>query len=125
MNATATNGKRIEYWYDDLGRLLKYARTQSGESNPVYHYDNLGRVKLITDDSGSSANDLSYTYDALGHQLSETTPTGKMASAWNLDGTRNRLTWPDGYYVTYDYYKNGLMKDIKQSRLDDAGDVRL
>lgn len=38
-----------------------------------------------------------------------------LTSVWNADGTRYSLTWPDGYFLTYDYDPLGEMTDVKEN----------
>ncbi|HLL30427.1 MAG TPA: RHS repeat-associated core domain-containing protein [Allosphingosinicella sp.] len=54
-------------------------------------------------------------HDALGRQLSETGPLGTMASQYDLAGRRTRLTWPDAFYVAYDYLVTGEMTAIREN----------
>lgn len=46
---------------------------------------------------------VSYTFDALSRQLTEVSPQGTMAYQYDAASRRARATWPDAFYVTYDY----------------------
>ena len=47
---------------------------------------------------------VSYTYDAFGNLLTETQPAGAVGYEYDVAGRRTKMTWPDGKYVTYDWY---------------------
>ena len=101
--------KNIRMYYDDLGRLSKKERFNS-ESDVTYAYDNLDRTTGVT-----GVHSVTYSYDALSRQLSETTDLGTMSSLYDLGDRRTRLTWGDGFYVTYDYQVTGEMLHIKEN----------
>jgi RHS repeat-associated protein len=61
-----------------------------------------------------SGQTLSFTYDALGRQLSETGPLGTVARTYDAAGRRTSLTAPD-YYLSYDYFVTGEMAHIYQA----------
>ncbi|MEM7084222.1 MAG: RHS repeat-associated core domain-containing protein [Pseudomonadota bacterium] len=56
----AANGARTEFFYDDLGNLLREVSPDRGTID--YQYDNAGNVVLMTDARGTVS---SYEYDAL------------------------------------------------------------
>jgi len=99
----------IGYGYDALNRLSSKT-LPSPEHGVTYAYDNLGQPKTIT-----GATTLSYVFDALGRETSETQAYGGVAYQYDLANRRTRLTWQDGTYLTYDYDNADEMSDIKES----------
>jgi YD repeat-containing protein len=86
------DGVTVTAVFDNLGRT-------SSISSPAtsYVYDSLGRVTSATRNSQT----LTYANDALGRVTSETGVNGAMGAQYDLAGRLTRITWPDGYYVTY------------------------
>jgi RHS repeat-associated protein len=109
------DGNTISFSYDNLGRV-----THKGGAVPDtdYAYDNLGRHTLVSYSSGASADyahQLTLAYDALGRNTSQSGVLGTMNYQYDLAGRRTRITWPDAFYVTYDYNAAGEMTAIKES----------
>jgi len=106
------DGQTIGFAYDNLSRrTLKDLPT--GEHDITYGYDNLGR--MISANQVSQGHYLSYSYDALGRNIGQAGPLGTMSSQYDLAGRRTRLTWPDAFYVTYDYDVTGNMTAIREN----------
>jgi RHS repeat-associated protein len=104
------DGVTISYTYDNLNRLT--TKTLPGtEPEVTYNYDLLGRM------TGASqpGNALSFGYDALGRQTSEAGPLGTVAFQYDVAGRRTRMTWPDSFYVTYDYQVTGEVTAIREN----------
>ncbi|MFY0400997.1 MULTISPECIES: RHS repeat-associated core domain-containing protein, partial [Brevundimonas] len=102
----------ISMTYDALGR-------QTGMTIPAlpartYAYDNLGRLTSASITGGGS---LTRAWDALGRLSSETqNPLAKTVSyQYDLAGRRTRLTWPDGFFVNYDYNTAGDLTAIREN----------
>jgi len=105
---TRTNGVVTAYTYDAIGRMLTIAHSKGGAPlNTInYTYDAVGKRSTVANDINQAfitqsaagtidnANELkafgttSYTSDANGNRLTETSTNGKLTYAW--DG-RNRL----------------------------------
>ncbi len=100
----------ISYSYDNLNRLIS-KDLPGNELDVTYGYDLLGRLT----GAATSAQTLSFTYDALGRNLNQTGPLGTVSSQYDAAGRRTRLTWPDAFYVTYDYQVTGEMTTVKES----------
>lgn len=100
----------INYSYDNLNRL-QTKNLPGTEPDVTYGYDLLGRLTS----AATSAQTLSFTYDALGRNLTQTGPIGTVGYQYDAAGRRTRLTWPDLFYVTYDYQVTGEMTAIKDS----------
>lgn len=100
----------IGYTYDNLNRL-KTKDLPGTEPDVTYGYDLLGRMTS----AATSVQTLSFTYDALGRNLTQTGPIGTVGYQYDTAGRRTRLTWPDLFYVTYDYLVTGEMTTVKES----------
>jgi RHS repeat-associated protein len=100
----------INYTYDNLDRVTS-KDLPGTELDVTYNYDLLGRPTS----AATSAQTLSFTYDALGRNLTQAGPIGTASYQYDAAGRRTRLTWPDAYYVTYDYQVTGEMTTIKES----------
>ncbi|HEX8644505.1 MAG TPA: RHS repeat-associated core domain-containing protein [Allosphingosinicella sp.] len=103
-------GETAAYTFDALGRMT--ARNRPGtEADAVYAYDLAGRLTLATD----FGKVLTFTYDALGRQLNQTSNWGTIASQWDLAGRRTRITHTDGFFVDQDYLVTGEMIAIREN----------
>lgn len=102
------DGLSIGYVYDNLNRLAK-KDLPGNDPDITYSYDLPGRPTTIS----SSAQTLSFGYDALGRLRTQTGPGGTLTSDYIAD-RRTQLTWPDGYYVNYDYRATGEMTTIRE-----------
>jgi RHS repeat-associated protein len=100
----------INYSYDNLNRL-KTKDLPGIEPDVTYGYDLLGRLTS----AATSAQTLSFTNDALGRNLTQAGPLGTVGYQYDLAGRRTRLTWPDLFYVTYDYLVTGEMTTVKEN----------
>lgn len=109
------DGQVLGYGYDDLGRMTTYNRPNTvwWETDKSYTYDLLGRPLTASDTAGHA---LTFAYDALGRRTSEASNWyGTVGSAYDIGGRRTQLTYPDGYYVTYDYLTTGEMTAIREN----------
>jgi YD repeat-containing protein len=105
------DGNTVTLGYDGLGRLA--SRVGSNVVARSYAYDNLGRLTGATlTPTGQSA---SASYDALGRQVSAGSPQGTLGYQYDAAGRRTRLTWPDGFYVTYEYDTVGELTRILEN----------
>lgn len=104
------SGQSIAFAYDHLGRLT--TRTPPSPQLAVtYAYDLLGR----TTSASQTGHTVSYTYDALSRQLTEVSPQGTMSYQYDAAGRRTRATWPDSFYVVYDYDTLGAVTKIREN----------
>jgi RHS repeat-associated protein len=91
---TVPSAPTVTYGYDLASRQTGVAQTAAG-NQPAYSvantYDNAGRLTAVNDNGRSVA----YLYDNAGNRL--------------------RVTWPDSYYVTYDYDALNKVTAIKQN----------
>jgi len=109
-------GNTFTSGYDALGRQTSL--TGSGMAARSFTYDHLGRVTGAAINAGAS---LTRTWDAHGRMTSETqNPLGKtVAYQYDLAGRRTRLTWPDGFFVNYDYNVAGDLTAIRENGVTD------
>lgn len=103
------SGDTVTYTYDALNRITLADATAANDIG--YTYDNLGRT--LTAFGGGQT--LTMTYDALGRQRAQANPLGIVTSNYDLAGRRTQLTWPDGFYVNYDYNTAGDMTAIREN----------
>jgi RHS repeat-associated protein len=103
------DGQLIGLSYDALGRQ-QLRDLPGGEQDVSYGYDNLGHTTSVT----QSGQVLGFGFDALGRLLTQSGPQGTLTAKYDAAGRRERLTWPDGFYVSYDYYVTGEMTAIRE-----------
>ena len=104
------SGDIITYQYDNLGRLI--LKTLPDSSTIQYTYDQLGRPSQITSNSGT----IQCTYDTLGRLVSVTHPGNKTISyEYDAASNRTRLTYPDGYFLTYTYDALNRLEQILEN----------
>ncbi|HWW25624.1 MAG TPA: RHS repeat-associated core domain-containing protein [Caulobacter sp.] len=99
------DGNTYSFTYDALNRV------QNGLRGEAYAYDNLGRRTSATYGGGATMA----TYDALGRMTGEDTYGHPLTYQYDLAGRRTRMTWWDGFYVTYDYYASGEIANIYEN----------
>jgi RHS repeat-associated protein len=106
------SSKHIDFTYDALNRLtLKDMPT--GEFDVSYAYDNLGRVTQSSRPGDGVVSN--FGYDALGRLTSDGQPFGTISYQYDLAGRRTRMTWPDNFYVSYDYLTTGEMTAVREN----------
>ncbi len=108
-------GVTASYGYDQRDRLVS---TDWSDATPdsTRAYDVVGRLVSLTT-SGIATH--TYAYDSVGQLLNETTapvalaPTSFTVSyAYDLDGRRSQLTYPDASVVTYNYTARGQLSAL-------------
>jgi len=104
------DGQMMGYGYDDNGNLTSHTRP-GGWPGRSYVYDNLGRATSIS----APGYSIGLTYDALGRVITQSEPRGPMSYQYDLAGNRTRVTWPDGFYTTYEYSPTGAMTGVKEN----------
>lgn len=105
------DNSHIAFTYDSHGQVA--SRTPTGEPTVNYVYDLLGRKKSAT--RLADAVSQTFTYDGLGRVLSEAQTFGSASYQYDLAGRRKRLTWGDGFYVTYEYDNAGSVVAIREN----------
>jgi len=81
------------------------------ESSIVFGYDSLGRETSVT----RGVQTVSRTYEDLGRLETTTTNGRTLTYGYDDAGRRNRLTYPDGFYVTYGYETDSSLSNIKEN----------
>lgn len=113
------NGTVITFNYDDWGRTTSKTSPPNGTFgvlNESFGYDNFSNVSSHTNTStGIAATTVTSSYNALSWKKSETTSLGTVSYLYDDHGRRERLTWPDSFYVTYDYEDSLLLKHIREN----------
>ena len=105
------DGSTIAFAYDNLNRIV--SRTPAGENAVNFTYDLTGHVTAMQR-PGDGIN-LTQSYDALGHLLSEVQPFGSASYQYDAGGRLTRITWGDAFYVTYDYDMAGNVTAIREN----------
>lgn len=104
------DGSTFTPTYDDLSRVTAID-APSGMSDVTYTYDLLSRPLT----AAFSGHTLTWTWDALGRRLSEQGPLGTVSYQYDLAGRRTRVTWPDSFYVVYDYDLTGATTAVREN----------
>jgi YD repeat-containing protein len=107
------DGSGVSLTYDPMERLSSRTNA-SGDGTVRYAYDLVGDVLGIGYGSPSSPA-LSFTWDALGRKLSETSYGHTLSSQYDAAGNRTRLTYPDGNYIAYSYDLLNRMYRVQQN----------
>ena len=98
ISQTDRNGKKQILKYDKLNRLIE--KQYADQAIISYTYNWKSQIEQINDGEGI----LKYIYDDLG-RIENVTDHRKMRVSYYYAGSNNisRLTYPDGYYLTYSY----------------------
>ncbi|MGH1558134.1 hypothetical protein ACRAWD_10690 [Caulobacter segnis] len=48
-----------------------------------------------------------------------------MSYEYDPVGRRTKLTWPDLFFVSYEYFNDGALRYIRRAGSEDSGDLRL
>jgi RHS repeat-associated protein len=104
------DGQLINFSYDALNRMTLKDLPSSETDVMFSSYDLLGRLLSVSQNIS-----ITFTWDALGRQKTETTPLGTMTYNYNEAGARISANWPDGFYVTQDHFVTGEVKTIYRS----------
>jgi RHS repeat-associated protein len=110
-------GQITSFTYDKLNRVT-LKDVPGTEYDVSYDYDNLSRLKQVTqkDANGATVRDLSFTYDALSRNLTQTGPNGTVSSTWDAAGRRTQISYPGtGLYLNYDYLLSGEVQKIREN----------
>lgn len=105
------DGGTITYAYDNLNQLT--SQTPSGEAAVNLTYDLLGRVTQMQRPADGTT--LTNSWDALGRLTSESQAYGTTGYQYDVAGRLTRITWPDAFYVQYDYDPLGKVTAIREN----------
>jgi RHS repeat-associated protein len=100
----------IGYTYDHRNRLT-FEDLPGTDPDVTLGYDLLNRGTSIA----TSAQTLTFNYDSLSRVTSEGGPLGTISFQYDAAGRRTRMTWPDAFYVTYDYDNASNLMHIRES----------
>jgi RHS repeat-associated protein len=93
------DGSLFTLSYDNLGRVI-FEDAPGSDPDLWTAYDLLGRTTAVS----QTASTVWYSYDALGRVTNSTqSGLGTVWYAYDAGGRRTQMSWPDGFYVTYDY----------------------
>jgi RHS repeat-associated protein len=108
------DGNSISFGYDALGRLTSkdLPNLAPYEYDISYAYNLVDQLTQALDANTHVAN---FAYDALGRKTSEQSNWTTRQWQYDLAGKRTRLTWGDGFYVTYEYDQAGAMSRIREN----------
>ncbi len=71
--------------------------------------------RLVSGSTCTGTDVNTFQYDALGRMTSESSPLGTIGYQYDAAGRRTRITWADGFYVTYDYDVVGAVTAIREN----------
>ena len=104
------DGQIVGLGYDAFGRLI--TRDMPGsEPDATYGYDLAGNMTSASQGGVS----LIFTTNALGNVTSTIGPQGAVTYQHDAAGRRQRMTWADGFYVTYGYDTLGNVTAIREN----------
>ena len=107
-------GEIINLGYDALNRQV--AISGSAIADRTVSYDNLNRLKGMNFAGGGAS--FYNIYDALGRVTAQGQGgVGTVSYGYDLAGRRTSMTWPDGFFVNYDY---NLANDLTAIRENGA-----
>lgn len=110
-NRRLRDAANIGFSYDAMNRLT--AKDLPGaEPDVSYSYDLLSRMT----GASMSGHSLSFTFDALGRNLTQVGPQGTAGYQYDAAGRRTRLTYPgSGLEVGYSHLVTGEVTEIREN----------
>ncbi len=109
QTSTTLNGATTSYGYDVAGNVTTI--TDPDGRKTTYTLDALNRpTKTVYTQSGQTSITVTQTYDALGHRVGMTDPTGTHTYSYDLAGNLTSATTVSGNVTdtfSYDYTKPG------------------
>lgn len=119
------DGQTISFDYDALART----NNKSNAITESFVFNNFDQVTSHTNNStGGVSATSAFNFNSIGWLNSEFRTAGGVSLGavsylYDAYGRRSRLTWSDGFYVTYDYLVNGYAGDYLQSIKEATGNV--
>lgn len=119
------DGGTIATTYDALNRPITKTTTATAltsASSYSYAYDNFGNPITVSDGTRTTTR----SYDALSRltweQDSALGSASRVSYEYDAAGQRTRLTWPDAFFVSYDYDNVGALTAIRRAGGSSASD---
>jgi YD repeat-containing protein len=107
-SATFSNGTRVGYDYDELGRLQQQ-QISDGQQQLIYRYDTNGNY-TITDGTGAQTR---VEYLSGGQVVQVTDPVGRVTqSSYDANGLLDKVTGPLGFQLDYNFCGCGELRSI-------------
>ncbi len=103
------DGRVLTHQYD--ARSQRVSTSTPGEATVTYTYDSIGRPK--TSQQGSHV--ITLDYDGLGRVETQTERGWTLGYSHDLAGRRSRLTYPDGFYIEYQWDDSGALTDVLEN----------
>ncbi len=110
ISRTQRDGTVIQFGYDAMGRQT-LRDLPVGQLDISYQYDLKNRITSATQGTGT----LTWVYDENGNVKSASGPLGAISYEYDPGGRLSKMTWPDGFYVTYDYDNAGKVTAIREN----------
>lgn len=104
------DGQTISFTYDNLLRVTALD-VPAAKDDVAYTYDLFARP-LTTTQNGAI---LSFTYDQLSRLTGAGSSLGWVTYQYDAASRRTRMTWPDSFYVTYDYDLTNAVTAINEN----------
>lgn len=105
------DGSTVSYGFDALNRMTSRAAS-ANDGTMSFAYDLVGRMTSASDNLNVV---VASTYDALGRRGAESSFGRTMTSQYDVAGRRTRLTYADGFFVTYTYSVTGEMLQVREN----------
>jgi len=100
IEAVRRDGQAIAFSYDALGRVTFKDLGGSSAEDVSFSYDLLGRVTAVSSAAGGT---VSTSYDAVSRPVNVSAPAGTLSYQYDAASRRTRMTWPDGFFISYGY----------------------
>ena len=104
------SNQTFSYTYDALGRVTAVT-APSGTPGSSYTYDNFSN--LVT--ASAAGRTITNTWDARGRLTTQAGPNGTVSYQYDAASRRARMTWPDAFYVGYDYNTASQLTHIREN----------
>ncbi|MBY0568167.1 MAG: hypothetical protein K2P70_12690 [Hyphomonadaceae bacterium] len=104
------DGQTISFTYDNLLRVTALDAPNTSE-DVNYTYDLFSR-QLTAVNAGQTQ---SFAYDQLSRVTSAGSPLGTVSYQYDAASRRTRMTWPDSFYVDYDYDLTNAVTGIREN----------
>lgn len=112
------DGRKIQYHYDQLNRMI-IKDIPGGSTQDVYYKYDLRNLQLHARFSSHSGQGIVNTFDGFGNLIRSTNTTGGVSRVLNYrydsNGNRTRVTHPDGWFFTYGFDGLNRINSLRES----------